>query len=212
MKFKSSLYCGVAVMAAMALAAGAADAATAKKKRVAAPAAPSELTLLREQVSALQAKVEQLSAAQAKSAEDASALQTNQDALATSMVAQSEGINTMPAKIQKDVLAAVPKPKPSWADTTTVSGRMYYNLSNVEQKTSNQGKIAPTGNAFEIKRFYLGVDHKFNDIFSASMGTQNGAHHMHSTTSGHLHTPGKKPFTAHSATTKIPKQSRDIST
>ncbi len=171
MKFKSSLYCGVAVMAAMALAAGAADAATAKKKRVAAPAAPSELTLLREQVSALQAKVEQLSAAQAKSAEDASALQTNQDALATSMVAQSEGINTMPAKIQKDVLAAVPKPKPSWADTTTVSGRMYYNLSNVEQKTSNQGKIAPTGNAFEIKRFYLGVDHKFNDMFSANLTT-----------------------------------------
>jgi len=89
MKFKSSLYCGVAVMAAMALAAGAADAATAKKKHVATPAAPSELSLLREQVSALQAKVEQLSAAQAKSAEDAAALQTNQDALATSLVAQS---------------------------------------------------------------------------------------------------------------------------
>ena len=171
MKFKSSLYCGVAVMAAMALAAGAADAATAKKKHAAMPAAPSELSLLREQVAALQAKVEQLSAAQAKSAEDAAALQTNQDALATSMVAQSEGINTMPAKIQKDVLAAVPKPKPSWADNTTVSGRMYYNLSNVEQKTSNQGKIAPTGNAFEIKRFYLGVDHKFNDTFSANLTT-----------------------------------------
>ena len=94
-------------MAEMALAAGAADAATAKKKHAATPAAPSELSLLREQVAALQAKVEQLSAAQAKSAEDAAALQTNQDALATSMVAQSEGINTMPAKIQKDVLAAV---------------------------------------------------------------------------------------------------------
>jgi len=171
MKFKSSLYCGVAVMAAMALAAGAADASTAKKKHAAAPAGPSELTLLREQVTALQAKVEQLSAAQAKSAEDAAALQTNQDALATSLVAQSEGINTMPAKIQKDVLAAVPKPKPSWADNTTISGRMYYNLSDVNQKTSNQGKIANTGSAFEIKRFYLGIDHKFNDMFSANLTT-----------------------------------------
>jgi len=171
MKFKSSLYCGVAVMAAMALAAGAADAATAKKKHVATPAAPSELSLLREQVAALQAKVEQLSAAQAKSAEDAAALQTNQDALATSLVAQSEGINTMPAKIQKDVLAAVPKPKPSWADNTTISGRMYYNLSNLDQKTSTQGKVTNTGTGFEIKRFYLGVDHKFNDMFSANLTT-----------------------------------------
>ena len=171
MKFKSSLYCGVAVMAAMALAAGTADAATAKKKHAATPAAPSELSLLREQVAALQAKVEQLSAAQAKSAEEAAALQTNQDALATSLVAQSEGINTMPAKIQKDVLAAVPKPKPSWADNTSISGRMYYNLSDVNQKTSTQGKIANTGSAFEIKRFYLGIDHKFNDMFSANLTT-----------------------------------------
>jgi hypothetical protein len=171
MTFKSALYCSVAAMAAMALTAGGADAAATKKKHVAAPAAPSELSLLREQIAALQAKVEALSAAQAKSAEDAAALETNQDALATSMVAQSEGINTMPAKIQKDVLAAVPKPKPPWADNTTVSGRMYYNLSNVEQKTSTQGKIAPTGTAFEIKRFYLGVDHKFNDMFSANLTT-----------------------------------------
>ncbi len=88
-----------------------ADASTAKKKHAAAPAATSEMTMLREQVAALKAQVDQLSAAQAKAAADNAALENNQDTLASSVAAQSQTINTMPAQIEKNVVAALPKPK-----------------------------------------------------------------------------------------------------
>jgi hypothetical protein len=69
-------------------------------------------------------------------------------------------------------VAAIPAPKvkASWADNTNVSGRMYFDLSNVDVK-SNGVKKAPSGTGFDIKRFYVGIDHKFNDVFSANVTT-----------------------------------------
>lgn len=64
-----------------------------------------------------------------------------------------------------------------WAQGTKISGRMYFNFSNIDQK-SNLAGLPSTGlpatnktTNFELKRFYLGVDHKFNDIFSANLTT-----------------------------------------
>jgi hypothetical protein len=50
---------------------------------------------------------------------------------------------------------------------------MYYNISHVEAETDGM-KIPPTGTAFEIKRFYVGIDHKFNDTYSANITTDVG--------------------------------------
>jgi hypothetical protein len=47
---------------------------------------------------------------------------------------------------------------------------MYYDLTNIEQKRDG-AKVAPTGTSFDIKRFYVGIDHKFNDTFSANVTT-----------------------------------------
>ncbi len=62
------------------------------------------------------------------------------------------------------------KPISGWWDNTSISGRMYWDISNVNNK--NNG-VASSGNgtSFDIKRFYLGVDHKFNDTFSANLTT-----------------------------------------
>ncbi len=62
------------------------------------------------------------------------------------------------------------KPVGGWWDNTSISGRMYFDITNVNNK--NNG-VASTGNgtSFDIKRFYLGVDHKFNDTFSANLTT-----------------------------------------
>jgi hypothetical protein len=68
------------------------------------------------------------------------------------------------------VAAAAPKPRASWADSTQVSGRMYFNLSNVDIEKDG-GKVAPSGTGFDIKRFYVGVDHKFDDVFSGNITT-----------------------------------------
>src|SRR3569833_776814 len=51
---------------------------------------------------------------------------------------------------------------------------MYFNLSNINQKTdtgvpASSGKVPPSGTGFDIKRFYVGIDHKFNDIYSANL-------------------------------------------
>lgn len=67
-------------------------------------------------------------------------------------------------------IAAIPKPKKSWAEDTKISGRMYYDLTNIEAK-SDGAKVKPTGTGFDIKRFYVGIDHKFNDTFSANVTT-----------------------------------------
>jgi hypothetical protein len=53
---------------------------------------------------------------------------------------------------------------------TKLSGRMYYNLSNIED-SSKGVKTDKSGFAFDIKRFYLGVDHAFDDNWSINLTT-----------------------------------------
>lgn len=65
------------------------------------------------------------------------------------------------------------KPAPSgWWNNTTVSGRMYYDVTNISNK-ANGVKSPASGNGtnFDIKRFYVGIDHVFNDMFSANVTT-----------------------------------------
>ena len=67
--------------------------------------------------------------------------------------------------------AAAPAPAPTgWWNNTSVTGRMYYNISSIDN-TSNGAKVNGSGFNFDIKRFYVGVDHTFNDIFSANVTT-----------------------------------------
>ena len=58
----------------------------------------------------------------------------------------------------------------SWTDSTTVSGRMYADFSNIDNKVDGV-EAAPSGTGFDIKRLYIGVDHKFNEMFSANVTT-----------------------------------------
>jgi hypothetical protein len=53
---------------------------------------------------------------------------------------------------------------------TTVTGRMYWDVSHIDAK--RDGVAQPnTGWGFDAKRFYVSVDHRFNDIFSADITT-----------------------------------------
>lgn len=56
-------------------------------------------------------------------------------------------------------------------NNTTVSGKMFVDFSNIDQKNSDTGKTNATGTGIDVKRFYLGVDHKFNDVWSANITT-----------------------------------------
>jgi len=55
-------------------------------------------------------------------------------------------------------------------EDTTIGGRMYADFSNISQ--DNNGKTTDAdGTGFDVKRFYLIVDHKFDDIWSANLTT-----------------------------------------
>lgn len=119
------------------------------------------------QAQELQALREQIQALSDRLAAQEAALQQAQAAQAQT----ASQVQTIPTQVQTAV-AALPKPvaKKSWADDTVVSGRMYYDLSNITQKSDGR-RVAPSGTGFDIKRFYVGVDHKFNDTFSANVTT-----------------------------------------
>ena len=53
---------------------------------------------------------------------------------------------------------------------TTVGGKAYIDFTNIEQK-ENGVKIDPSGTGADVKRFYLAIDHMFNDMWSANLTT-----------------------------------------
>ena len=57
-----------------------------------------------------------------------------------------------------------------WWNNTSISGRMYFDFTNIDH-TINSVDQADEGFNFDIKRFYVGIDHKFNDVFAANITT-----------------------------------------
>jgi hypothetical protein len=81
----------------------------------------------------------------------------------------SSDIATLKAQVAA-LQASQKKDDSSWSNTTKISGRMYFNFSNVDH-TSDGVKQADNGTSFDIKRLYIGIDHKFDDIWSANVTT-----------------------------------------
>ncbi|MDP8985959.1 MAG: OprO/OprP family phosphate-selective porin [Pseudomonadota bacterium] len=69
---------------------------------------------------------------------------------------------------------------------TTVGGQAFLDFSNIKLRNQNAAGAyvdsAPTGTGFDAKRFYLSVDHKFDDVWSANLTTD--AQYSSSTTAG----------------------------
>ncbi|HET7575996.1 MAG TPA: porin [Sphingomicrobium sp.] len=90
--------------------------------------------------------------------------------------AQIQAMQTQLDRLQADQAAAPPvavPPKPAapdWWDDTKISGKAFFNVSTIDQKSDGADSSA-NGTQAELKRFYLGVDHKFNDTFSANLTT-----------------------------------------
>ena len=63
-------------------------------------------------------------------------------------------------------------PTGGWWDNTSISGRMYWDTSSITHKTDGtKAGNADNGIGFDIKRFYVGIDHTFSSIFSADVTT-----------------------------------------
>jgi hypothetical protein len=77
-------------------------------------------------------------------------------------------------------MVAAPVSAAEWWENTSISGRMYYDFTNLDAKKhtydSTLGHYVSSdstnnGFSFDIKRFYVGIDHTFNDVFSANVTT-----------------------------------------
>ncbi|HWE44550.1 MAG TPA: porin [Caulobacteraceae bacterium] len=182
MTVKTSLLRGVAYGSLIAVALGAAaHAAPAKKHHrahhhhAAMMASPNadlaqEVAELRAEVGNLKGAVAQANANAQQSAQAAAAAQEQAQAASAQSQASADDIKRVPGIIDEDVKKSIPKPKPSWADNTSVHGTVFADLSHIKQ-TSNGTEQAPSGTGFDIKRMYIGIDHKFNDVFSANLTT-----------------------------------------
>lgn len=114
----------------------------------AAQSAPSaqDIAELKAQIAALQVQIESL--------EDRTNAQSDVN------VAQAKTNETL------DDVGALKK----LVNDTKLSGRMYADVSNIED-SSKRVKTDRSGFAFDIKRFYLGVDHTFTDKWSMNLTT-----------------------------------------
>ena len=115
------------------------------------------------QEAAQQANVQQLQNAQAAAA----AAQTQ----AASALSQAQAAQTQVAKVETQEVPPLKKALAGgWFANTTISGKGFFNVSNINQKIAGADS-AQNGTQTELKRFYVGIDHKFNDVFSANVTT-----------------------------------------
>ena len=143
----------VAIAAGLGLTGFAASAAPAQNRT--ATASSSEVEQLKAQLAALQAKVEELE--QRTDAQSDINVSTGQ--------AVEKATNVTTASDKK--LAALEKA----VNNTKLSGKMFFDFTSIDDKNSDKGKSDKSGIGLDVKRFYLGVDHKFNDIWSANLTT-----------------------------------------
>lgn len=92
------------------------------------------------------------------------ALQAQSDAQSDINVAEAQNTEAAQAtKTKVDKLAKL-------VNDTQLNGKMFFDLTNVSQK-SNGAKTNASGTGFDVKRFYLSVSHKFDDVWSANLTT-----------------------------------------
>ena len=135
----------------------------------------SEIRELKSEIQALTARVDAQEAAQSQAAQAAQAAQ----AQASSALTQSQAAQVQVAQLAArpaPVPPPLPKPPaPGWWGNTSISGKAFANVSNIHQTSVDANGVktdnAQNGTETELKRFYVGIDHKFNDVFSANITT-----------------------------------------
>ena len=181
------LAAGAALAAIAVAAATPADAkarkhSAARKHAVVHKAGPdprdAEIKQLEAKVDALTQRLDQQEAAQqatAQQAQGAQAAAAAAQAQASTAIAQTQVAQAQVVKVQNEVPPLEKAIKGGWFANTTISGKSFFNVSDIHQtsvalngtKTDN----AQNGTQTELKRFYVSVDHKFNDVFSSDITT-----------------------------------------
>jgi len=159
--------------------------ANAKVHKHSADPRDSEIQELRSEVKALTARLDADEAAQQGATQAVQAAQTQaanaqaaavaaQNQAATAL-GQSQAAQVQAASAQQAVPPLEKAIKTGWFANTTISGKSFLNVSSIHQTSTDLlGRTTDNvqnGTQTELKRFYIGVDHKFSDVFSANITT-----------------------------------------
>jgi hypothetical protein len=159
--------------------------ANAKVHKRSADPRDSEIQELRSEVKALTARLDADEAAQQGATQAVQAAQTQAASAQAAAVAaqnqaatalgQSQAAQVQAASAQQAVPPLEKAIKTGWFANTTISGKSFLNVSNIHQTSTDllghTTDNVQNGTQTELKRFYIGVDHKFSDVFSANITT-----------------------------------------
>ena len=120
-----------------------------------APAVNSEVELLKAQLAQLQAKVDSL--------EQRTDAQSDINVSTGQAVEKATNVTAASSKTIASLEKAI--------NNTKLSGKMYFDITGIDQKNSDTGKTNASGVGTDVKRFYFSVDHKFDDVWSANLTT-----------------------------------------
>lgn len=124
--------------------------------------AQEQISQLQAQLNALSSKVD--SSANSSAVASAQAQAAQAQATADKAVADAAAARAAAAKSEKAVKAV------AWAADTTVGGTIFFDATTINQQ-ANGVKTNNTGTGVNIKRAYITLNHKFNDVFSANITT-----------------------------------------
>ncbi|MFL6765461.1 MAG: porin [Sphingomicrobium sp.] len=180
MKVHHRLAAGAALGAIVLAGAAPADAKArnhSARKHVVDPR-DAEIKALEAKVDALTARLDAQETAQrstTQQAQTAQAAAAAAQAQAATALSQSQAAQVQVANVEKTVPPLEKSLKTGWFANTSISGKAFFNVSNIHQRSTDLAGVttdnAQNGTQTELKRFYLGVDHKFNDVFSANITT-----------------------------------------
>lgn len=94
-----------------------------------------------------------------------------EDASEANEASQDQATAAQLEAVQNQMYESAAATKSAWWQNTKISGRMYFDASEYEQKANGTDVNSQKGVGFDIKRFYIGVDHKFDDVWSANITT-----------------------------------------
>jgi hypothetical protein len=107
--------------------------------------------------------------------QDIQALQSQIEALRAEVSELKAAQAAQAAKAAVQATPALKPAAPGWFANTSISGKAFMNVSNINQHSTDLAGVttdnSQNGTQTELKRFYIGVDHKFNDVFSANITT-----------------------------------------
>lgn len=124
-----------------------------------------ELAEMRAMMATMASKIDTLEAQLGQARADAAAAQAA--ASTATQAAQAATQSADAAKSASDKTGAFASAA-KWAADTKVTGRVYFNASTVSADDA-AGNNVERDSGFEIKRAYIGVDHKFDETFAGNV-------------------------------------------